>query len=243
MRSAIYRATTPTARRQAHRALAEATDAEVDRDRRAWHLAEAADGPDVDAATELDRSAGRAQARGGLAAAAAFLERAAALTAEPALRMERALAAAQTKYEAGALDDALALLATAESGGVDDLQRARLNLLRAQIAFAAQRGGDAPARLLAAARELEAVDPDRARTTYLEALEAARFADRLARGADVVAVMKSPERPPRQGRASGTAPSSGGSTRQVDRPRRACRHSTPAQPCGSHVWPAGGSPA
>ena len=137
VRSAVYRATTPTARRQVHRALAEATDAQVDPDRRAWHLAEAADGPDEDVAAELERAAGRAQARGGLAAAAAFLERAAALTAEPSLRTERALAAAQTKYEAGALDDALALLATAESGGGDDLQRARVNLLRAQIAFAA----------------------------------------------------------------------------------------------------------
>jgi DNA-binding CsgD family transcriptional regulator len=113
------------------------------------------------------------------------------------------LGAAQTKYEAGALDDALALLATAETGGVDDLQRARVDLLRAQIAFAAQRGGDAPRLLLEAARELEAVDPDRARTTYLEALEAARFADRLARGADLVEVSKAalagtaPRQPPR----------------------------------------------
>jgi DNA-binding CsgD family transcriptional regulator len=113
------------------------------------------------------------------------------------------LAAAQTKYEAGALDDALALLATAETGGIDDLQRARVHLLRAQIAFAAQRGGDAPGLLLEAARELEAVDPARARTTYLEALEAARFADRLARGADFLEVSKAalagpaPHRPPR----------------------------------------------
>ena len=183
--------------------MAEATDAEVDPDRRAWHLAEATAGPDEDVAGELERAAGRAQARGGLAAAAAFLERAAALTPDPVRRAQRALAAAQTKYEAGALDDALALLATAETGGVDDLQRARVDLLRAQIAFAAQRGGDAPALLLEAARELEAVDPDRARTTYLEALEAARFADRLARGADVVEVSKAalagpaPRQPPR----------------------------------------------
>ncbi len=203
VRSAVYRAAAPTARRQVHRALAEATDAEVDPDRRAWHLAEAADGPDVDAATELERSAGRAQARGGLAAAAAFLERAAALTAEPSLRAERALAAARTKYEAGALDDSLALLATAESGGVDDLQRARLNLLRAQITFAAQRGGDAPRLLLDAARELEAVDPDGGRTTYLEAFAATRLAGTLARGTDLVELSKAalagpaPHRPPR----------------------------------------------
>ena len=203
VRSAIYRATTPKERRQVHRALADATDADVDPDRRAWHLAEAMAGPDESVAGELERAAGRAQARGGLAAAAAFVERAAALTSDPVRRAQRALAAAQAKYEAGALDDALALLTTAETGGVDDLQRARADLLRAQIAFAGQRGGDAPALLLAAARELEAVDPDRARTTYLEALEAARFADRLARGTDVVEVSRAalagpaPRRPPR----------------------------------------------
>src|SRR6202012_783784 len=155
------------------------------------------------AAGELELAAGRAQARGGLAAAAAFLERAAALTPAPVGRARRALVAAQTKYEAGALDDALVLLVTAETGGVDDLQRARAHFLRAQIAFAVQRGGDAPRLLLEAARELEVVDPDRARTTYLEALQAAWFAGRLARGTDVVEVSRAalagpaPRRPPR----------------------------------------------
>ncbi len=203
VRSAAYRAAPPDQRRRVHRALADATDAQADPDRRAWHLAEAAAGPDEDVAADLERAAGRAQARGGLAAVAAFLERAAALTPDPVRRAQRALAAAQTRYEAGALDDALALLATAETGGVDDLQRARVHLLRAQIAFVVQRGGDAPALLLEAARALEAIDPDRARTTYLEALEAARFADRLARGADVVEVSKAalagpaPRQPPR----------------------------------------------
>ncbi len=203
VRSAAYRAATPDERRRVHRALADATDARVDPDRRAWHLAEATVGPDEAVAGELERAAGRAQARGGLAAAAAFLERAVALTPEFSRRSQRALAAAQTKYEAGALDDAVALLAVAETGGVDDLQRARVHLLRAQIAFAVQRGGDAPGLLLEAARELEAVDPDRACTAYLEALEAARFAGPLARGADVVEVSRAalagraPHRPPR----------------------------------------------
>jgi tetratricopeptide (TPR) repeat protein len=203
VRSAVYRAPSAPQRRRAHLALADATDPETDPDRRAWHLAQATAGPHEAVAGELERAAVRAQARGGLAAASAFLERAAALTPDPVRRAQRALAAAQTKYEAGALDDALTLLGTAETGGVDDLQRAHVDLLRAQIAFAAQRGGDAPRLLLEAALELEAVDPERARTTYLEALEAARFAGPLARGADFVAVSKAalaspaPHRPPR----------------------------------------------
>jgi DNA-binding CsgD family transcriptional regulator/tetratricopeptide (TPR) repeat protein len=202
-RSAVYRAAPPAQRRSVHQALAEVTDERVDPDRRAWHLAEATSGPDEDVAVELERAATRAQARGGLAAAAAFLERAATLTPELSRRAERALAAAQTKYEAGALDDARALLGTAEAGAVDNAQHAHVQSLRAQIAFASRRGGDTPALLLEAARRLEAVDPDRARTTYLEALEAARFAGRFARGADAVDVSRAalagpaPRRAPR----------------------------------------------
>src|SRR4051812_10120753 len=187
VRSAVYRAATPQERRQVHRALADATDAQVDPDRRAWHVAEAATGTDEGVAVDLESAADRAQARGGLAAAAAFFERAAALTRDQTRRGDRALAAAQTKYEAGAFDDALALLATVDAAGAHG---ARVNLLRAQIAFVVQRGGDAPGLLLEAARELEAFDPDRARTTYLEAIEAARFAGWLARGADIVEVSK-----------------------------------------------------
>jgi DNA-binding CsgD family transcriptional regulator len=183
VRSAVYRSAPVQQRRATHRALAEATDPDVDPDRRAWHLAEATAGPDDTVADELERAAGRAQARGGLAAAAAFLERAAVLTVEPSHRARRALAASQTSYEAGALDGALALLATAEAGNLDDLEHARVHLLRAEIAFAARRGSDAPALLLMAARELEAVDPALARTTYLEAFAAAFHAGRLARGA------------------------------------------------------------
>ncbi|HEX3979479.1 MAG TPA: AAA family ATPase [Solirubrobacteraceae bacterium] len=187
VRSAIYRAATADQRRRVHRALAEATDVRVDPDRRAWHLAEAAARPDEDVAAELQRAAGRAQARGGLAAAAAFLERAAMLTAEPQRHRERALAAAQAKYEAGALDDALALLSTTETGAAEDL-RGRVALLRAQIVFASRRGSDAPPLLLRAARELESVDASLARATYLEAFSAALFAGRLAHGGGVVEI-------------------------------------------------------
>jgi DNA-binding CsgD family transcriptional regulator/tetratricopeptide (TPR) repeat protein len=203
VRSATYRSATVEERRRVHRALADATDAQIDPDRHAWHLAEASAGADEGVAAELERSAGRAQARGGLAAAAAFLERAAALTPEPSVRAERALAAAQTKFEAGALDDALALLATAETSAVDDGRRARVDLLRAQIAFASRRGSDAPSLLLSAARKLEPVNPGLARATFLEALYSLLFVTRLARGVGVLEVSEAalagppPPQPPR----------------------------------------------
>jgi DNA-binding CsgD family transcriptional regulator len=182
VRSAVYRAAPPADRRAAHQALADATDPQADADRRAWHRAQAAPGPDEDVAAELERSAGRAQARGGLAAAAAFLERAAALTLDPARRAGRALAAAQAKYQAGAFEATLRLLGTAEAGPPDELQRARADRLRGQIAFSSSRGSDAPPLLLKAAREFEPLDPRLARETYLDALAAATFAGRLALG-------------------------------------------------------------
>ena len=182
VRSAVYRAAPPAERRAAHQALADATDPQADPDRRAWHRAQATLGPDEDVASELERSAGRAQARGGLAAAAAFLERSAALTLDPARRAGRALAAAQATYQAGAFDTTLRLLGTAEAGPLDELQRARADLLRGQIAFSSSRGSDAPPLLLKAAREFEPVDPRLARETYLDALAAAISAGRLALG-------------------------------------------------------------
>ena len=180
VRSAVYRAASPNERREAHRALAEATPTEVDPDRRAWHLAEATAGPDEGVAAELELAATRAQARGGLAAAAAFLEHAAKLTSEPGRRGHRALAAAQAKLQAGAPDAALAQLATAEAGLQDDLARARVDRLRAQAAFAMRLGSDAPPLLLQAAKRLEALDVPLARDTYLEAIAAAQFAGSLA---------------------------------------------------------------
>jgi hypothetical protein len=159
VRSAAYRAASAADRRAAHRALAAATDPRADPDRRAWHRAQAAAGPDEEVAAELERSAGRARARGGFAAAAAFLERSAALTPGAARRAGRALAAAQAKLEAGAFDAALGLLAAAQAGPLDELQLARSDLLRGQIAYGSNRGSDAPALLLAAARRFEPLDP------------------------------------------------------------------------------------
>src|SRR5256885_1096390 len=185
VRSAVYLAASPQERRDAHQVLAEATDAAVDPDRRAWHLAEAAPGPDEEVAAELERAAGRAQARGGVAAAAAFLERAVGLTSEPERRAGRALAAARANLQAGAFDAALALLATAEAGPGDELEHASVDLLRGQIAFASSAGAGAPALLLKAARQLESLDTALARETYLDAWVAALFAGRFARAGNV----------------------------------------------------------
>jgi DNA-binding CsgD family transcriptional regulator len=185
VRSAAYRAAVVSERRAAHQALAEATDPETDPDRRAWHRAHAAVAIDEDLAAELERSAERACARGGAAAAAAFLARAAELTPDPAERGRRALAAAQAKFDAAASDAALELLATAELAPLDELQRARLERLRADITFTHTRGSDAPALLLDAARRLEPLDAAMARETHLEAIAAAMFAGRLGTGPGV----------------------------------------------------------
>ena len=181
VRSAIYRSVTAQERRAVHLALAQATDREADPDRCAWHLAAAAVGPDEQVALELERSADRAEARGGLAATAAFLQRAVVLSEDPTRRAERALAAAQASLQAGGFGVALGLLAAAEVGPLDPLQLARLDLLRAQLAFAHSRGSDAPPLLLRAAKRLQPLDPRLARETYLDAWSAALFAGRFAR--------------------------------------------------------------
>ena len=181
VRSAVYRSASLQERQEVHRALAEATDPELDPDRRAWHWAQAAPGPDEDVAAELERSAGRAQARGGVAAAAAFLQRSVALTVDRARRAERALAAAQASFQAGAFDAALELVATAEAGALDQFQRARVDLLRGQVALALG-GSDAGPLLLRAARRLEPFDLDLARETYLIAWGATVVASDLEGG-------------------------------------------------------------
>jgi DNA-binding CsgD family transcriptional regulator/tetratricopeptide (TPR) repeat protein len=184
-RSAAYRSASLPDRQQLHAALAEATDPQADPDRRAWHRAQAAAGPDEDVAAELEHSAGRAQARGGMAAAAAFLERSVALTADPARHAERILVAAQASMQAGAFGKALDLLATAEAGPLDEFQSARVDLLRGHVTFASGLVSDAPPLLLKAARRLEPFDLELARETYLTAWRAAGMAGHLA-GASVL---------------------------------------------------------
>jgi DNA-binding CsgD family transcriptional regulator len=187
VRSAAYRAASLQERQDIHRALAEVTDPQLDPDRRAWHWAQAAPGPDEDVAAELERSAGRARARGGLAAAAAFLERASMLSPGPARRARRLLAAARAKRAAGALDAALGLLVTLEAGPLDALSAAEVEHLRGLIALV-QRGPSEAARLLLrAARRLEPLDAGLARDTHLEALWAAIWAGDLGSPGGVVA--------------------------------------------------------
>jgi DNA-binding CsgD family transcriptional regulator len=203
VRAAAYRAAALPDRRTVHRALAEATDPEADPDRRAWHRAHAAMGPDEEVAGELERSAARAAGRGGVAAAAAFLERATELTPDPHHRGPRALAAAQAKLDAASPDEASELLATAVTCPLDELQWARLVRLRAQIAFARSRGSDAPPLLLEAARRLEPLDAGLARETHLDALGAAIFAGRLGEGpgvAEIAAAARAAPPGPRQPR-------------------------------------------
>ena len=188
VRSTVYGTASLGERQRVHRALADATDPDLDPDGRAWHRAHAATGPDEDVAAELERAAGRAQARGGVAAGAAFLERAAALTPEPARRAQRALTAAQAKQQAGAPDAALELLAVVDSGPPDDIRRAQADLLRGQVAFTTRRSAAAAGLLVGAARQFEPLDARFARDTYLEALSAAVYAGRLTSDGGILAV-------------------------------------------------------
>jgi len=206
VRSTVYWSASLEERQEAHRALAEATDAEIDPDRHAWHRANAAPGPDEDVAEELDRSAARAQARGGLAAAAAFLERSAELTLEPGHRAERILAAVRAKRDAGAFEAALGLLVTLETAQLGSYSTAEAEHLRGQIALEQQRGGDAARLLLSAARRLTPLNAPLAREAHLEALLAALWAGDLDRRGEVRAAAE----------AARTAPAAPDPPRAVD---------------------------
>src|SRR3984893_9464284 len=206
VRSVAYRSASVQDRQDVHHALAEVTDPELDPDRRAWHRAHAAPRPDEEVAVELERVAGRAQARGGLAAAAAFLERAATLTGDPARGAQRLLDAARAKRDAGAFDAALGLLVPVEAAPLDPVQAIELQRLRGQIAMMQRRSTDAAGLLLDAARRLEPLNADLARETYLEALAAAIWAAGLGSPVDLLEVAK----------AARAAPPPPGSPRAVD---------------------------
>ncbi len=209
VRSAVYWSADATDRRTVHLALAEATRPDLDPDRRAWHRAQATVAPDEEVAAELVRSAERAQRRGGLAAAAAFLQRAAEVTPDPALRVERALDAAQAKLDVADPAAAEELVAATAFGRLDELQHARSERLRAQVVFARQRGRDASAPLLEVAKRLDRLDSAMARETYLEALASAMFAGRLGTGPDERQIADA-------ARASSRAPSPGAADTLLD---------------------------
>jgi DNA-binding CsgD family transcriptional regulator len=188
VRSTVYGSALAKERQKVHGALAEVTDPQLDPDRRAWHRAHAVPGPNEAVAAELEGCADRAQARGGVAAAAAFLVRATMLTLDPMRRTDRALAAASANLQTGAFDAVRQLLSVAETGAITDMQQARIDLIGADLAFVTNRGSDAPSLLLKAAKRLEPIDADLSRATYLQALASAMFAGRLALGGGVLEV-------------------------------------------------------
>jgi ATP/maltotriose-dependent transcriptional regulator MalT len=196
VRSVVYGSASSQQRQEVHAALAEVSDDQLDPERRAWHRAHAAPGPDDDVAAELERCADSAQARGGVAAAAAFLERATTLTLDPARRTERALGAADANLRAGAFATVRRLLSIAEAGATTDLQQARIDLIAADLAFVTNRGSDAPSLLLKAAKRLEPIDPELSRATCLQAFSAAMLAGRLAVGGGVLEVARAAKTAP-----------------------------------------------
>jgi DNA-binding CsgD family transcriptional regulator len=206
VRTVVYGSAPQHERQEVHAALAAVTDPRLDPDRRAWHRAHAAPGLDEDVAGELERCADIAQARGGVAAAAAFLERATTLTLNPSRRTERALGAAGANLQAGAFDTVRQLLSIAEAGATTDLQQARIDMTEADLAFVTNRGSDAPSLLLKAASRLEPIDVDLSRATYLQAFSAAILAGHLALGGGVNEVA----------RAAGAAPPPGHAMRAPD---------------------------
>jgi DNA-binding CsgD family transcriptional regulator len=185
LRAAVYRGASAADRCEAHRVLAEVTELDADADHRVWHQAHAADAPNEEVAADLERSAGLAAARGGVAAAAAFLGRATELTPDPARRTQRALEAARANAQAAGFEHATSMLATADAGPIDELLHARVEVTRAQIAFAQGSCDEASQLLLAVARTLERRDVGLARETYLDALRAAMCAGHLAKGLSV----------------------------------------------------------
>jgi DNA-binding CsgD family transcriptional regulator len=202
VRSAVYRHAEPEARRCVHRALGEAINAALDPDRRAWHRALAAQGPDDEIAAELEQSAGRAARRGGLGAGAAFLERAVLLSEDAETRGQRALAAAEANLDAGQPGHADELLSIAKLVAQSELEVAQREVLEARLSYMRGRGRDAPALLLSAALRVDALGGSSTRNMYIPALAAALYAGRLSAGpgvGDVAAAARASPTHPRPG--------------------------------------------
>ena len=203
VRAAAYRSAPLEKRLEVHRTLAELADPIHDADRRAWHWACSTVGHDEKIAAELERTAGRARARGGLLAAAALLERAALLTPHGERRADRTLAAARAKRDAGAFESALRLLSVVDAEPRSELRTALAEQLRGKIAFDQRRSSEAAELLFSAAQRIEPFAPRAARDMHLEALAAAVWAagpgDRelVAKAAQAARATASDENPPR----------------------------------------------
>jgi DNA-binding CsgD family transcriptional regulator len=189
LRTAVYRMATTAERRAAHAALSMASDPESEPDRRAWHRAQAAAGPNEGIAKDLVRCANRAHRHGDVASEATFLEQAAALTPDPSRRASRALSASEAKFEAGDLQAAEVLLAIADVGPLSQREQAQAQRVQAQMAFESGNTSDAPSLLLRAAQRLETLDTELAQETYLEGFAAATVTG-FQHGTDVVTIAR-----------------------------------------------------
>jgi DNA-binding NarL/FixJ family response regulator len=169
VRSVVYQDATFQQRQAVQRALADVLDTDEDADRRAWHLANAAIGPDETAADALHRSAEHARRRGGHAAAATAYERAAALTAATESRAERLADAAEAAWLAGQPDRARKAIDATVPLAVAPVLRARVEHLRGSLEAACGVPASAYAVLVGGAELVSSLDPARAAQMLTEA--------------------------------------------------------------------------
>lgn len=224
VRSAAYGRATAEELRRAHAALAEATDRQRDPDRRAWHQALATFGLSEPVAAALEQSAGRAGARGGFLAAAAFYERAMRLAEAPATRIRCAVAGATALELAGAQPRALRMLQEARWDADDPVDRARLDVVRGRLLFTLERSARPVELFLSAAEALAPTDPAAARETYLDALSAATLAASGEDGSDIRSTAE---------RASAAPPPAPDGHRTIDRLLEVMREMAVAEPAES----------